>query len=77
MNLALQAPDGNVRSMNGGEYAMIIRYWNDHDLVLLCLYSEILVLWRMKTGVSLRTTLLAPLSLGEIPELCLSFAEAR
>ena len=56
---------------------MIIRYWNDHDLVLLCLYSEILVLWRMKTGVPWRTTRLATLSLGEIPEPWLSFAEAR
>ena len=56
---------------------MIIRHWNDRDLVLLCLYSEILVLWRMKTGVPNRTTRLATLSLGEIPEPCLSFAEAR
>jgi hypothetical protein len=56
---------------------MIIRHWNDRDLVLLCLYSEILVIWRMKTGVPRRTTRLATLSLGEIPEPWLSFAEAR
>ncbi len=54
---------------------MIIRHWNDRDLVLLCFYSEVIGLQLMRTGITGSTTRFASLSLGGIREPWLSFAK--